>query len=69
MAEAQKIIKTKINISEIIFVEASEETKSSKNYIKFVTDLEKNKCSRDDIIFAIGGGTVLDSIFTSPLHI
>ena len=27
-----------------------------------VSDLEKNKCSRDDIIIAIGGGTILDAI-------
>jgi len=58
----QEILQKQNKIFKVFFIEASEETKSLKNYIKLVSDLEKNKCSRDDIIFAIGGGTILDAI-------
>ena len=58
----EEILQKRIDISKVFFIEASEETKSAKNYIKLVSDLEKNKCSRDDIIIAIGGGTILDAI-------
>ena len=58
----EKILHKKINFSQVFFIEASEQTKSVKNYIKLVSDLEKNRCSRDDIIIAIGGGTILDAI-------
>ncbi|MCR9192597.1 MAG: 3-dehydroquinate synthase [Gammaproteobacteria bacterium] len=41
---------------------SSEETKSISSYCSFVQALENNKCSRFDLVLAIGGGTILDLV-------
>jgi len=59
-------IEAKLNdsivLENILFLEASEETKSINNYSNLVHKLEEFKCSRDDLIIVIGGGTILDAI-------
>ena len=58
----EKSIIKKINVSETFFLKASEESKSISKYVELVENLEKCKCTRDDIIIVIGGGTILDAI-------
>ena len=57
-----KVLKSQINIVDVCHLEAAEKTKSVKKYGELVNYLGSLKCSRDDIIIAIGGGTILDTV-------
>ncbi len=52
-----------------IFVHSNEKSKSIKKLPFFLDKLEKRKCSRSDIVIAIGGGTITDIIsFSSSIY-
>lgn len=60
--KVERKISDLIIIKHVSFLQASEETKSIDNYSLLVGELEEHKCSRDDLIIVIGGGTILDAI-------
>jgi len=55
-------ISRKIDIDFVRFLQPNEETKSLEKYQDLVECLGENKCSRNTLIIAIGGGTILDAI-------
>lgn len=63
----KKKLYEKIKFDDIIFIEASESKKSVNGYVDLVNNFSKFNCSKDDVIIAIGGGTILDLVafFTS----
>ena len=68
-ADFEKKIKKKISILKPIFLKANEQTKSLSNLPYILSCLEKYKCSRNDLIIAIGGGSITDIIsFTSSIY-
>lgn len=58
----KKKINKKIFFLKPIYLEPDENTKSLIELPKLLSYLEKIKCSRSDLIIAIGGGTITDSI-------
>jgi 3-dehydroquinate synthetase len=58
----ENVLKGQINIADIHYLEPTEETKSVENYGRLVDHLGSLKCSRDDLIIAVGGGTILDTV-------
>lgn len=65
----KKKIQSKIIFLKPIFLKPNEETKSLSNLPKILNHLEKYKCSRNDLIIAIGGGSITDMIsFASSIY-
>ena len=56
----RKKLEKRINISHVEYLSASESSKNLESYVKLVDILAKFQCSRDDLIIAVGGGTILD---------
>ncbi len=57
-----KSLEGRIAIAHVEFLEASEETKSLGSYVQLAEQLGRLRCSRDDLIIVVGGGTILDVI-------
>lgn len=51
-----------VDISRVKWLSAREETKSVAGYVKLVDHLAEMRCSRDDVIIVVGGGTILDAV-------
>lgn len=58
----KKKINKKIRFLKPIYLEPNEKTKSLIKLPELLSCLEKIKCSRSDLIIAIGGGTITDAI-------
>lgn len=52
----------KIRLAAVDFLEAAEATKSLDAHVGLVQRLGELRCSRDDVIIAVGGGCVLDAV-------
>lgn len=53
-------LKSKLPISGVSFLEAGEPIKHVKSFVKIVDQFAEWKCARNDLLIAIGGGSVLD---------
>tara|TARA_B100000035_G_C21033006_1_gene569375 strand:- start:2116 stop:3252 length:1137 start_codon:yes stop_codon:yes gene_type:complete len=51
-----------LKIKNVNFLDASEETKGIESYVTLVNFLGNEKCTKNDVIIAIGGGTILDVV-------
>ena len=58
----ESTISNNIRIDLVNFLVPNEETKSLDKYQDLVECLGENKCTKDTLIIAIGGGTILDAI-------
>ena len=58
----KNILKDRIPMASVEFLEASEETKNLESYVRLANLLGQLRCSRDDLLIAVGGGTILDAI-------
>jgi len=55
-------IQNSISIKDVSFLDASEQTKSIEKFVDLINYLGKVKCTKNDVIIVIGGGTILDVI-------
>lgn len=60
--QLEAVLRDKIKLSNIHFLTACESTKDLSSHMQLVNLLTDAKCSRDDLIIAVGGGCILDAV-------